>query len=211
MLTVLRNTLYMYDLSCYLLDLFFILCLLCRYGGILEMGPREYTLDDFYALSLDRLDRFTCLKPCGIALPQDGDILESSSDEDDDDDDDDDTGSEYSEVDDHDEETTVGVEREGGEAVEVESGKRKIKRKNEAMMIVKDPEPGEERDPEEEEVRLHYLLYSLQVSANIDLCNRRTSVLKHAHFLVLTPQHLQYILLKTFLAHHFRFVVPFPN
>ncbi|EJD07185.1 galactose oxidase [Fomitiporia mediterranea MF3/22] len=67
MLTVLRNILYIY-------------------GGILEMGPREYTLDDFYALPLDRLDRFTCLKPCGFELPKEGDVLESSGDSDEDED-----------------------------------------------------------------------------------------------------------------------------
>ena len=39
------------------------------------MGPKEYTLDDFYALPLDKLDRFVTLKPCGIELPKEGDIL----------------------------------------------------------------------------------------------------------------------------------------
>ncbi|BGP24519.1 Kelch repeat-containing protein 3 [Rhodotorula toruloides] len=43
MSAVLRNTLYLY-------------------GGILEAGNREYTLADFHALSLDKLDRFTCLR-----------------------------------------------------------------------------------------------------------------------------------------------------
>lgn len=36
----------------------------CRYGGILENGPKEFTLDDFYTLQLDKLDRFNCLKEC---------------------------------------------------------------------------------------------------------------------------------------------------
>lgn len=35
-----------------------------RYGGILENGPKEFTLDDFYTLQLDKLDRFNCLKEC---------------------------------------------------------------------------------------------------------------------------------------------------
>ncbi|CAE6457105.1 unnamed protein product [Rhizoctonia solani] len=39
LLAVLRNTLYIY-------------------GGIFERGSREYTLDDFYSLALDKLDRF---------------------------------------------------------------------------------------------------------------------------------------------------------
>ncbi|KAJ8486932.1 hypothetical protein ONZ51_g4512 [Trametes cubensis] len=67
MLAVLRNTLYIY-------------------GGIYEKGSREYTLDDFYSLQLDKLDRYVCLKASEIVIAE-GDE-ESSSDEDDDDDDD---------------------------------------------------------------------------------------------------------------------------
>ncbi|KAI0628646.1 galactose oxidase [Trametes polyzona] len=69
MLAVLRNTLYIY-------------------GGIFEKGSREYTLDDFHSLQLDKLDRYVCLKASEIAIA-DGDE-ESSSDEDDDEDDSDD-------------------------------------------------------------------------------------------------------------------------
>ncbi|TFK85227.1 galactose oxidase [Polyporus arcularius HHB13444] len=68
MLAVLRNTLYIY-------------------GGIFEKGSREYTLDDFHALALDKLDRYVCLKRSEIVISE-GDE-ESSSDEDDDEDDDD--------------------------------------------------------------------------------------------------------------------------
>jgi len=68
MLAVLRNTLYIY-------------------GGIFERGSREYTLDDFHSLQLDKLDRYVCLKHSGVVISE-GDE-ESSSDEDDDDDDDD--------------------------------------------------------------------------------------------------------------------------
>lgn len=57
------------------------------YGGIYERGSREYTLDDFYSLQLDKMDRYTCLKESGVIIP-DGDD-ESSSDDDDDDDDED--------------------------------------------------------------------------------------------------------------------------
>ncbi|RPD60274.1 galactose oxidase [Lentinus tigrinus ALCF2SS1-7] len=69
MLAVLRNTLYIY-------------------GGIFEKGSREYTLDDFYALPLDKLDRYVCLKRSEIVIAEGHE--ESSSDEDDDDDDEDD-------------------------------------------------------------------------------------------------------------------------
>jgi hypothetical protein len=63
------------------------------YGGIFELGSREYTLDDFYSLQLDKLDRYVCLKESGVVLPKEGEVLDSSSDEDEDDEDgsDDDT------------------------------------------------------------------------------------------------------------------------
>ncbi|KAF5328928.1 hypothetical protein D9758_016821 [Tetrapyrgos nigripes] len=84
MLAVLRNSLFIY-------------------GGIYEKGSREYTLDDFYSIQLDKMDRFVCLKESGIVIP-DGDV-ESSSDEDDDDDDDE-------EDDDEDDGSTMGDEDE---------------------------------------------------------------------------------------------------
>jgi hypothetical protein len=58
-----------------------------RYGGIFELGSREYTLDDFYSLQLDKLDRYVCLKESGVVLPKEGEALDSSSDEDEDDED----------------------------------------------------------------------------------------------------------------------------
>ncbi|KAJ1311770.1 hypothetical protein OPQ81_010238 [Rhizoctonia solani] len=77
-LAVLRNTLYIY-------------------GGIFERGSREYTLDDFYSLALDKLDRFVCLKPCDVVFAEN----DESSDEEDDSDDDseDDEGSDSGEED----------------------------------------------------------------------------------------------------------------
>ncbi|KAF8799592.1 hypothetical protein BYT27DRAFT_7227801 [Phlegmacium glaucopus] len=65
MLAVLRNTLYIY-------------------GGVYKRGSREYTLDDFYALQLDKMDKYLCLKESDVVI-SDGDV-ESSSDDDEDDD-----------------------------------------------------------------------------------------------------------------------------
>jgi len=61
MLAVQRNTLYCY-------------------GGIHETSNREYTMDDFYALDLTKMDRFHCFKACPIDSLE---WNESSSDEDD--------------------------------------------------------------------------------------------------------------------------------
>ena len=88
MLAVLRNTLYMYVfVKSY--------CIKSRakfitsYGGIFERGSREFTLDDFYSLALDKMDRYVCLKKSDVMIPPEGDDVSSSSDEDDDEDGDD--------------------------------------------------------------------------------------------------------------------------
>lgn len=52
-----------------------------RYGGIFERGSHEYTLDDFYSIQLEKMDRFLCLKKNVIAIPEEE---ESSSDDGDD-------------------------------------------------------------------------------------------------------------------------------
>ncbi|KAG9084728.1 hypothetical protein FRC06_003921 [Ceratobasidium sp. 370] len=78
LLAVLRNTLYIY-------------------GGIFERGSREYTLDDFYSLALDKLDRFVCLKPCDVQFADNDDSSEDGDDDDDDDDEEDGEEDEYEE------------------------------------------------------------------------------------------------------------------
>jgi hypothetical protein len=67
------------------------------YGGIFERGSREYTLDDFYYLQLDKLDRYVCLKPNTVVIP--ADVEESSSGEDDNSDDDSDSDDSDDDVD----------------------------------------------------------------------------------------------------------------
>lgn len=71
------------------------------YGGIFERGVKEYTLDDFYALQLDKLDRFMCLKASGIAIDDKTDD-ESSDDDNNEDEDEDEDDDEYGEDDDGD-------------------------------------------------------------------------------------------------------------
>jgi hypothetical protein len=88
MLAVLRNTLYMH-VSTNLYSHNSRANYMTRYGGIFERGSREYTLDDFYSLPLDKMDRYVCLKKSDVIVPPDGDDVSSSSEEDDDDDGDD--------------------------------------------------------------------------------------------------------------------------
>ncbi|KAL1719131.1 hypothetical protein EV715DRAFT_290573 [Schizophyllum commune] len=74
MLAVLKNTLYIY-------------------GGIFEQGTHEYTLDDFYSIVLDKLDRYTCLRESEVVIPEEEDESSDESEGDDDDGSDDDEGS----------------------------------------------------------------------------------------------------------------------
>ncbi|KAN0118364.1 galactose oxidase [Russula decolorans] len=62
--------------------------MLAVYGGIFERGSREYTLDDFHSLALDKMDRYVCLKKSDVIVPLEGDDVSSSSEDDDDDGDD---------------------------------------------------------------------------------------------------------------------------
>ncbi|KAI7959407.1 hypothetical protein MJO28_003198 [Puccinia striiformis f. sp. tritici] len=68
MLAVLKNTLYIY-------------------GGIYESGDKEYTLQSFYSLALDKLDRYICLRDDDIHNHEWFDDSESGSDDDEEDED----------------------------------------------------------------------------------------------------------------------------
>ncbi|KAF8815205.1 hypothetical protein BYT27DRAFT_7334057 [Phlegmacium glaucopus] len=116
MLAVLRNTLYVY-------------------GGIYERGSREYTLDHFYSLQLDKMDKYICLKESDVVIP-DGDVESSSDgddddDSDDDDDDDDEEGEEERDgdnaaVDKHDEAEEEEVMENSAEIMEEDQSTTKI-------------------------------------------------------------------------------------
>ncbi|TFK33534.1 hypothetical protein BDQ12DRAFT_690974 [Crucibulum laeve] len=125
MLSVLRNTLYIY-------------------GGIYERGSREYTLDDFYSLQLDKLDKYTCLKKSDVIIPEGEE--ESSSDEDDSDEDDED---------DSDEDEGEGDEDSEEEEEEERARKKRDKKKEKlrSVDVKEDPEEEEEQTvPKEEDI-----------------------------------------------------------
>lgn len=119
MLAVLRNTLYIY-------------------GGIYESAHHEYTLDDFYSLQLDKMERYVCLKKSDVVIKS-GE--ESESDEDDEDDDDDDDDDEY----DSDNETLIGSQVGDEEEDELVAGKRKL-----VDTILEEEEAEDEAQPEPE-------------------------------------------------------------
>jgi len=78
----------------------------CSYGGSWESSRREYTLDDFYSLNLDKRDGYVTLRATNI----EGEDWQGSDDEDDmdvegdGDDDEDDDDSEDSDEDDEEDE-----------------------------------------------------------------------------------------------------------
>ena len=110
MLSVLGNTLYMQVSFPRIRTPNTYLILSCSYGGIYEYGSREYTLDDFHSLRLDKLERYVCLKPCDVTVPKEGEVLESSSEDEDDDDDDE-----------EEEEEDMGEEEDGHDDVNVQA------------------------------------------------------------------------------------------
>ncbi|KIJ31420.1 hypothetical protein M422DRAFT_53419 [Sphaerobolus stellatus SS14] len=115
MLAVLRNTLYIY-------------------GGIYESQSKEYTLDDFYSVNLDKLDKYTCLKKSEIIIGAD----EESSDEDDDEDDED--------VDDRD---TDDEGEEDGDQTNSAQQRMTVDSEDEEMVEAEEDEPTEEQAVEE--------------------------------------------------------------
>ncbi|KAF8817011.1 hypothetical protein BYT27DRAFT_7325774 [Phlegmacium glaucopus] len=118
MLAVLPNTLYIY-------------------GGIYERGSREYTLDDLYALQLDKMDKYPCLKESDVVIPDGG--VESSSDEDEDDDsDDDDDGDDEEEEERDGDDTDEEVVENAAKIMGVDQSTTKIER----VQLI-DEEPAE--------------------------------------------------------------------
>lgn len=93
-----------------------------RYGGIYERGAREYTLDDFYSLQLDKLDKFVCLKESAV-VPKEGQEDESEDDDEDDDEDGDGSSSDEDDLEDELEADTLGKEDEEEEKISDEDQK----------------------------------------------------------------------------------------
>ncbi|KAF8836041.1 galactose oxidase [Paxillus ammoniavirescens] len=124
MLAVLRNTLYVY-------------------GGIFELGSREYTLDDFYYIQLDKLERFVCLKPSGIVIPTEA---EESSDEDGDEDDSEGSDDEGSEEGEEEMEEMAVRQDERERKRKGRKGKRREDEEEQEVESVKPEDPADEDD-----------------------------------------------------------------
>lgn len=131
------------------------LTLTYSYGGIFERGSREYTLDDFYSLPLDKLDRYICLKQSDVVVPRDGEI-ESSSDEDDEDEDEDSDSSD--EADDGDDDEGGGDTKDRSTDTMLERGKKAqftnrdvLSKEEESREVpdIEEPEPEPEKPQEE--------------------------------------------------------------
>lgn len=122
-----------------------------RYGGIFERGSKEYTLDDFYALPLDKMDKYLCLKKSDVVIPIEGEE-ESSSDEDDDEDDDEDG-------EDEDDEAEGSEGDETPETLQPEASKKHT----ELETSEKTPEPEEKEEGKEEDVSRSHRFAELEL------------------------------------------------
>ncbi|KAJ7063287.1 galactose oxidase [Mycena amicta] len=71
----------------------------------LHRGKREYTMDDFYSIQLDKLERYSCLKKNEIVIAEDDE--ESSDDDDSEDDGEDDDDDDIEEEEDREEQLNV--------------------------------------------------------------------------------------------------------
>lgn len=171
MLAVLRNTLYLYvrslhpflvpfpsflssfcandshPLSRFTSPFWFLTPLFAthRYGGIFERGSKEYTLDDFYSVQLDKMDRFVCLKESEVVVPPEGGEDEESSS-----DDDDEEGDESGDDDSDDEDIWYGDEDEDeGEGEGDERRARDDDVENQRDVEVEREDDANEDEPDE--------------------------------------------------------------
>ncbi|KAL7751311.1 Kelch repeat-containing protein 3 [Sorochytrium milnesiophthora] len=88
------------------------------YGGILDYEGKEYTLDDFWSLNLDKVDAWKCVDPgegLGTWLGEESDDDEDDDDEDDDEDDDDDDDDSEDDEGEGGDEGEDGIEANAGE------------------------------------------------------------------------------------------------
>lgn len=113
------------------------------YGGIVESANKEFTLDDFYSLQLDKLDRFACHKECNIA---ELDWKESDSEDDGSGSDSDSESESSSESEAEPEEEAAPQAEEAAEAEPTDAEKADLRAKATAFMGVA---KNTERDPEE--------------------------------------------------------------
>lgn len=129
------------------------------YGGIYENQSREYTLDDFHTLNLEKLERFTCLRASGLEEEE-----WNESDEDDDS-----SGSDEDNVEDSDDEEGDKRRRRRGDDDEDEDAEMEG-----AEYVPDAPEEEEEQEAYEDiEVDENGIVLSKaeKVSHSCSLCN----------------------------------------
>ena len=152
------------------------------------MGSKEFTLDDFHSISLDKLDRFTCLNQCSTVLPQEGEVFSSDEDDDEDDDDDDDD----SNNEDNDDDEKVFEDDEEGDLGNIIDAEKQDRKKQEKLKGRTESNDSVDEGTDSES---HLHVQSLPFYSNISLTNsfiwhRLPSVNKHKSFLGIFPGHL---------------------
>jgi hypothetical protein len=85
------------------------------YGGILEVEDKEYTLDDFWSINVDKMTEYTCMKSSELDeqvwLGDQSDDDDDDDEEDDDEDDDEDMEDVSANEDDEDNESTSSKQK----------------------------------------------------------------------------------------------------
>ncbi|KAH8548731.1 galactose oxidase [Umbelopsis sp. PMI_123] len=119
------------------------------YGGILEIEDKEYTLDDFWSINVDKMTEYTCMK--SSELDEQVWLGEQSDDDDDEDDEDDEDEDEEDEDEDEENDEVASDNEEADNAsVDGKAKSRKTKKKEENKTdVVNDevvPDAIEEKD-----------------------------------------------------------------
>ncbi|KAJ2955639.1 hypothetical protein NQZ79_g8381 [Umbelopsis isabellina] len=111
------------------------------YGGILEVEDKEYTLDDFWSINVDKMTEYVCMK--SSELDEQEWLGEQSDDDDDDDDEDDEEGDEDDDASDE--------ENEEDESASVGSKNKSRKKKKKAEVPIEELKEEEVPEVAEEE------------------------------------------------------------
>jgi hypothetical protein len=144
------------------------------YGGILEIEDKEYTLDDFWSINVDKMTEYTCMK--SSELDEQVWLGEQSDDDDDEDDEDDEDEGEEDEDEENDEVASDNEEADNA-SVDGKAKSRKTKKKEENKTdVVNDevvPDAIEEKDEQmmamnklnqllEQDVSSNYFYHSVE-------------------------------------------------
>ncbi|KAF8947341.1 hypothetical protein BGZ47_009528 [Haplosporangium gracile] len=123
------------------------------FGGILEIKDREYTLDDFFSLNLDKMNEYICLRASEFEsqlwLGEESDDEEEGEDDDEDEDEEEDDEDEEGDEEEGEEEEAVVVESSSAAKKEKKSKKEKESSKDDKETDKKEKDKKEKKEKKE--------------------------------------------------------------